>query len=396
MSSRTRQEGDACSAGPSDTRFSDNITFPPPCRTDPTPLPAANTANGAPGIPDFRPAATEIERDGPVAPALVSPSDTRFGEDITIRNKSNWTSVFVFCFVAIFGATAWRAFLAAPVRCAPEAVIVGRRTAIEQCATTTLLDSCEWYECLDAALGGCGAHGYPLGYGSVYCRRFASTAADAVATATSPRELTAARAFDQWQSRTGQCLRQEGAKVAASDAVLFAATTRKACARFARGAFASHPACYVGSGLCPLVPTQLFKLLDTIGLQTLLQFQTVRQVVVTVGLCSEELLSDAFGGDSDRAGGGIAVVAANETPHIVDVHDLDRHEAPPFGHDIVGAARTVEIPRMAVLHPAATGGDASSPAARPAVIPPRRLGFIHREWAGADADAADAQEHAEL
>jgi hypothetical protein len=43
-------------------------SFPTPCRMDPTPLPAAN---GAPGISHFGPAATEIEREKLVAPALV-------------------------------------------------------------------------------------------------------------------------------------------------------------------------------------------------------------------------------------------------------------------------------------------------------------------------------------
>jgi hypothetical protein len=52
---------------------------------DPTPLPTANTAIGAPGIPEFGPAATEIERERLVAPALVGGLK---GSTVVVRKPS--------------------------------------------------------------------------------------------------------------------------------------------------------------------------------------------------------------------------------------------------------------------------------------------------------------------
>ena len=44
--------------------------------------------------------------------------------------------------------------------------------AAGDCTSLAEEGDCDFYQCLDAQLGGCGWEGYPLGFGHKYCKRF--------------------------------------------------------------------------------------------------------------------------------------------------------------------------------------------------------------------------------
>ncbi len=56
-----------------------------------------------------------------------------------------------------------------------------------QCQELAARGDCAFYQCLDSRLGGCGADGYPLGYGHRYCNRFHTTRNSFDARASHPR-----------------------------------------------------------------------------------------------------------------------------------------------------------------------------------------------------------------
>ncbi len=43
---------------------------------------------------------------------------------------------------------------------------------MKHCASLAAAGDCDFYKCIDHALGGCGSESYPLGFGYKYCRRF--------------------------------------------------------------------------------------------------------------------------------------------------------------------------------------------------------------------------------
>lgn len=104
----------------------------------------------------------------------------------------------------------------------------------EPCVPATEADILErrgaYYVCLDAALGGCGEDGYPLGYGAFYAERYL--------VEVRPTVSAAGQAF---LDAVSVCLQQDMAAFVTETAT---------CDEVWDHGFSSHPDCYVDSGFC--------------------------------------------------------------------------------------------------------------------------------------------------
>jgi hypothetical protein len=130
-------------------------------------------------------------------------------------------------------------------------------------------NSCTFYSaCLEARFH-CGPSGYPLGYGLRYCDAFA---------AVRGRFSAAGQA---WIGTVMLCLQ---------DALVPYETGAEpvdGCAALKEAAFATHPVCYVRSGVCTLPVADWEVLVHTIGLEQLLgSWDAVEQVLRTAEGCA--------------------------------------------------------------------------------------------------------------
>lgn len=139
----------------------------------------------------------------------------------------------------------------------------------EQCLHP-VANTCTFYpDCLEAKVH-CGAAGYPIGYGLKYCEAF---------TKARPTLSAAGKA---WVTKTMLCLQD--------DMVPYATGTKKAanCAALQKAAFATHPSCYVDSGVCKLPPSDWIIIVKTVSPKTLLgSWDAVLQTLKTVEGCTD-------------------------------------------------------------------------------------------------------------
>ena len=86
-----------------------------------------------------------------------------------------------------------------------------------------------------------------------------------------------------WIVRTRECL----------TATLFNSSVYQqnaSCAAISKFGFASHPACYVNSGFCPIIGENLdnlYRLVSIIGVQDLLKPETLAAMQGTLDLCAK-------------------------------------------------------------------------------------------------------------
>lgn len=94
----------------------------------------------------------------------------------------------------------------------------------DECFTTLVEGSdCEWYaKCLEAKYH-CGAKGYPLGYGQVYCHKFSN--------------FNSLLLVKDWVQKTTACLKQRLVPYLYDNVEM-------TCRKLKQTAFASHPQCY--------------------------------------------------------------------------------------------------------------------------------------------------------
>ena len=129
-------------------------------------------------------------------------------------------------------------------------------------------DTCTFYpDCLESKYN-CGPDGYPIGYGLNYCQRF---------TAAKPRMDSAGK---KWVSDTMLCLQ--------TALVPYATTETTTCPALKDTAFASHPDCYVNSGVCTLGPKDWEVIITTVSLKDLFGgIDNLKAVLQTLGDCAE-------------------------------------------------------------------------------------------------------------
>ena len=172
------------------------------------------------------------------------------------------------------GRAHWRA--ASVEEIPPQAVAP---VAAEDCGR--LVGSCEFYRCRQRrARTGFPPTGYYLGYGLKYCERFS--------TRTRPRLSPAGQ---RWLDKTLPCLQAWIHSHLSYDAD---PDTVK------RGAFGSHPDCYVLSGLCFLSPHDWHEIWDTIDSAD----NDLAQVLRTAVFCGGNIGALVIPG-SLAAGGGL-------------------------------------------------------------------------------------------
>ncbi|KIK03692.1 hypothetical protein K443DRAFT_676526 [Laccaria amethystina LaAM-08-1] len=113
-------------------------------------------------------------------------------------------------------------------------------------------DQCTFYaDCLEAKYH-CGPFGYPMGYGTKFCNKFSF----------SRDKFT--KAGQKWMLDTMQCL-QNALVSEATGAV------NMTCQKLEEKAFASHPRCYLSSGLCELPMLDWLEIVKVVQLETLFQ-----------------------------------------------------------------------------------------------------------------------------
>ena len=102
----------------------------------------------------------------------------------------------------------------------------------DECFTTLVQGSnCEWYEkCLEKKFN-CGARGYPLGYGKVYCGQFGN--------------FNSFILVRDWVQKTTACLKQRLVPYLYDNVDM-------TCKKLKQTAFATHPKCYDEAGFCRL------------------------------------------------------------------------------------------------------------------------------------------------
>ena len=129
-------------------------------------------------------------------------------------------------------------------------------------------DTCSFYpDCLEFKYD-CGSGGYPLGYGLKYCEKF---------TDAKPELDSAGK---QWVSDTMLCLQ--------TTLVPYATTETTTCDNLKDDAFASHPRCYIDSGVCTLGPGDWTVIIETVSLKDLFGgIDNLKAVLQTVEGCVE-------------------------------------------------------------------------------------------------------------
>ncbi|KAF9016318.1 hypothetical protein BDZ89DRAFT_408299 [Hymenopellis radicata] len=141
--------------------------------------------------------------------------------------------------------------------------------AICQDTCTPVRDSCDFYPCLDT-IYKCGADGYPLGYGNKFCTAFKDSRSE-----FSPKG-------QQWISDVMFCLQ--------TALQPFGSSATVDCEELSGSAFASHAKCYVDTGFCTLPPSDWLKVVEIVGLKTLLEKETILAELETAGQCLEAFI----------------------------------------------------------------------------------------------------------
>ena len=165
------------------------------------------------------------------------------------------------------------------IQCCPNAPAVERKeppttsptqsapAPVDACAQPKR-DTCTFYpDCLESKYE-CGSDGYPLGYGLKYCHAF---------TAAKDRLDSKGK---QWVSDTMLCLQ--------TALVPYATTETTTCSALKSTAFASHPDCYVNSGVCTLGPADWLVIVETVDPKDLFGgTDNLKAVLKTLGDCTE-------------------------------------------------------------------------------------------------------------
>ncbi|KAF2470214.1 uncharacterized protein BDR25DRAFT_304149 [Lindgomyces ingoldianus] len=130
-------------------------------------------------------------------------------------------------------------------------------------------NTCTFYpDCLETKVK-CGAAGYPLGYGLKYCKLF---------TAAAPGFSSAGKA---WITKTMLCLQRNLVPYATGEQAA-------SCPALKEFAFATHPGCYVSSGVCALPPTDWDNIISTVSLKELFgSVDALKATLQTAGDCVE-------------------------------------------------------------------------------------------------------------
>lgn len=143
---------------------------------------------------------------------------------------------------------------------------------------------CSWYSaCLERAIP-CGAEGYALGFGEKYCTAF--------------RAGAFSNAGKIWVTKVMQCLQRALVDdVVEVGAFATSPASSAVCKATFDKAFASHPACYTAkeASICDLPPTDLARVLSTIGLAEILRPRTGLQMVSTAAICVGQITNRIFG-----------------------------------------------------------------------------------------------------
>jgi hypothetical protein len=128
-------------------------------------------------------------------------------------------------------------------------------------------NNCSFYSaCVDRETP-CGESGYALGYGEKYCTAFKNLDG-----------LTAKG--NAWISSVMHCLQEELVQYSQP-------TSTGACSEILDAAFASHPVCYTqpDNSICFLPPSDVMKVLGTIGGSELFTARSQKQILATIGTC---------------------------------------------------------------------------------------------------------------
>ncbi|KAH0545475.1 hypothetical protein FGG08_000476 [Glutinoglossum americanum] len=130
-------------------------------------------------------------------------------------------------------------------------------------------NTCSFYpNCLESRFQ-CGSSGYPLSYGLNYCDKFT-----AARSSMSP-------SGQQWVTATMLCLQR--ALVIYGDG-----SQSTTCPALREYAFATHPGCYVQSGVCALPPSDWEDIISTVSFGELFSsFDALKATLKTVGGCVE-------------------------------------------------------------------------------------------------------------
>jgi hypothetical protein len=127
------------------------------------------------------------------------------------------------------------------------------RPAFENC--------CGFYDCVESNCG-CGAQGYPLGYGKKYCQIFSNYPFTGMG--------------GKWRDATLRCLQRA--------LIPFSKCPPTTCEILKTKAFDSHPFCYTSSGVCFLNPKDLLGIL-AITYGDVLTMDGVLQILETIKKC---------------------------------------------------------------------------------------------------------------
>lgn len=110
---------------------------------------------------------------------------------------------------------------------------IGNETCVpsEPTCRPAVQDCCGFYDCLERNCG-CGASGYPLGYGKKYCQIFSN--------------YPFSGQGGKWRDATLRCLQRS--------LIPYSQCPPTNCSTMKTKAFDSHPFCYTSSGVCFLSP----------------------------------------------------------------------------------------------------------------------------------------------
>jgi len=122
-------------------------------------------------------------------------------------------------------------------------------------------DCCGFYDCLERNCG-CGAEGYPLGYGKKYCQIFSN--------------YPFSGNGNRWRDATLRCLQRS--------LIPFSQCPPTDCSLLKTKAFDSHPFCYSHSGVCFLSPKDLLGIL-AITYGDVLTLDGIQQILDTFRKC---------------------------------------------------------------------------------------------------------------
>ena len=148
---------------------------------------------------------------------------------------------------------------------------------------SSLIGTCEYYNCVETERLSCGADGYPLGYGANYCEKLSALeffpARTSLGAATFPAD------GNEWRDGVRSCLQEEMDEY-------FASHTQVSCEGLKAFAFDSHPKCYTqapSASFCELTVESVVKVGLTIAPKDLFTAESLRQVATTATLCSQQL-----------------------------------------------------------------------------------------------------------